>query len=195
LHYEIGKAADEQGIDLMVIGSHGFKGLREIILGVDILKLAKNICIPVICIQKDYNIPEEGFKTILLPASSHKLFHNNINAIVSLARWFQAEVHMYSINKPKIPWPDSLKSNIETAIKTFESERINFKRVNEQENILFPGFAKQILNYAKKINADLISVMSEPSFEYYYFADIDKERLLTNRLQIPILCVSDKWKV
>ncbi|MEA3477811.1 MAG: hypothetical protein U9R60_06500 [Bacteroidota bacterium] len=49
-----------------------------------------------------------------------------------------------------------------------------------------------MLQYTDNVGADLISLMSMPTKDYHYFADSDKERLLTNEAGIPILCTSDK---
>jgi nucleotide-binding universal stress UspA family protein len=192
---EISNEAGEPMYGFMVIGSHGFKGIKEKLLGADILKLVKNIPIPVLVIQKDHSLPAEGIKTIVFPAGSHESFQNQINATILMAGLFGSEVHVYTIEKPGFPWSDALKANIEKTIHDFESNNIRYKRVNETQNTFSPGYAKQTLQYAGKMNADLISVMSVPTNEFYYIADSDKERLLTNEMNIPVLCSSDKKRV
>jgi nucleotide-binding universal stress UspA family protein len=191
LHDEIARAANEPNNALMIIGSHGFKGLREILLGVDILKLVKKISIPTLCVQKNYEFPEDGIKKILLPASSHASFQNIVDAVAFLAGLFGSEVHIYAINKGNHPWPDTLRQNLDLAVKALELNKIVYKKTVEEENLRSPGFSSQILSYAEKNNTDMICVMAPPSDEYYYFADYDKEKLLTNKLQIPVLCASD----
>ena len=189
---EIPKAAAEEDYELMIIGTHGFKGLREKFFGTDILRLVKEIPIPVIIIQKDKQITESGITTIVFPAGTHKAFTNNIKATISLAKLFDAEVHLYTTEKPGQEWSDALKSNIELARREFESQGIRYKRVTEKQTTFSMGYAKEILKYAKSVNADLISVMSIPTPEHYYFADSDKEMLLVNEAGIPILCTTDR---
>lgn len=195
IFYEIAKEAGEPAYSLMVIGSHGFKGIKEKLLGADILKLVKNIPVPVLVIQKGHTLPAEGIKTIVFPAGSHESFQNQIDATILIAGMFNSEVHLYTIEKPGFPWSDSLKANIEKTVHEFAVNNIRYKRVNEEQKTFSPGYAKQILQYAEKVNADLISVMSVPTNEFYYIADSDKERLLTNEMKIPVLCSSDKKQV
>lgn len=195
LFSEITNAANDQIYRLMVIGSHGYKGIKEMFQGADILKLVKSIPVPVLVIQDGYAFPQDGIKTVLMPASSHDEFYKKIEAIVFLGRLFDAEVHVYTVEKPGFTWSDSMKLNIEKATREFDAKNIKYKRVNEAQTAYSPGYSKQILQYAKKIKAGMIAVMSVPTSEYYYIADTDKERLLTNDQQIPVLAVSDTDRV
>lgn len=195
-HTEIINSANDQEYAFMVIGSYGFKGIREKLLGSDILKLVKNIPIPVLTVQESgYNFPSGGIKRILFPVSSHTTFQKVIDATVFIAKLYDAEVIVYTVNKPGFSWSDLFKSNIDKAINAFEKNAVKYQRVNEPQTTYSAGYAKQILQYAGKINADLISVISVATAEHYNIADSDKERLLTNELNIPVLCVSDKERV
>lgn len=189
---EIPKAAAEDNFELMIMGTHGFKGLREKFFGSDILKLVKGIPIPVIVLQKGYKAPENGIKKIVFPAGTHKAFMNNIKATIDVARIFGSEIHLYTIEKPGQAWSDELKSNIELARTEFEACNVAYKRVNEVQTTFSMGYSKQILKYAIETGADLISVMSIPTPEHYYFADSDKEMLLINEAGIPVLSTSDR---
>jgi nucleotide-binding universal stress UspA family protein len=189
---EISAEAEGLNYHLMIIGSHGYKGLKEKLLGTDILKLLKNISVPAITIQQGYNFPEKGFQTILLPASSHGFFDKKIEAVILLAQLYDAEVHVYTVEKPGFEWSSEIKANIAKTTQAFESNNIRYKRVNEKQNTYSPGYSRQILQYAQKVSADLIAVISVATKEYYYIADSDKERLLTNEMMIPVLSVSDK---
>ena len=195
LFTEIPKIARGQDYKLMVIGSHGFKGLREKFFGADILKLVKTIPVPVLVIQDHYKIPEDGFKTIVFPAGTHDSFLNIIDATIYIAGIFNSTVHLYTVEKPGAEWTDKLKANIELARQKFEDSKINYTRVNEDQNTFSVGYSKQILQFAKTVHADLIALMSIPTREHYYFADSDKESLLTNDASIPILCTSNEKNV
>ena len=192
---DISRVACEDCYRMMVIGSHGFKGIREKFFGADILKLVKTIPVPVIVAQKNYNIPGSGIKNIVLPAASHDDFHRIVQATTFIAGIFDAKVHLYTIEKPGQEWPEKLKSNIEKAKEIFDDHKIRYIRVNEQASTYSVGYSKQTLKYAEGISADMISLMSMPTKEYHYFADGDKEQLLTNKAGIPVLCTSDKKAV
>lgn len=192
---EISNEACNLCYQIMVIGSHGIKGIREKFFGTDILKMVKSISIPVFVIQKDYQIPQDGINTIIFPASTHNAFENKINATVDIASKFNSTVHLYTVQKPGAEWPKELVTNLEHSKKAFEDNKIEYNRVNEEQSAYSVGYSKQILQYANKTNADLISLMSVESKEYYHIADTDKEAILTNDNNIPVLCTSDKSKI
>ncbi len=189
---EISSEANSRKYKWVVIGSHGIKGIRNSLLGTDVLKLVKAIAVPVVTVQQGFSDDPAGMREIILPASSHDFFEKKVDAVITFARLFGSTVHVYTIEKPGFEWSDMLRRNIEIAVSKLESGNVNFKRVNEQQTTYSPGYAKQILQYAQQSGAGLIAVVSTASDEYYYIADSDKERLLTNEQNIPVLCVSDK---
>jgi nucleotide-binding universal stress UspA family protein len=187
---EIPKVAHSQDYKLMVIGSHGFKGLREKFFGADILKLVKTIPIPALVFQEKYEMPVEGFKTIVFPAGTHDSFRNIIDATIYIAKLFGSTVHLYTVEKPGVEWSAKLKVNIELARERFEANKISYTRVNEEQSSFSVGYSKQIIQFAKTVHADMIALMSIPTKEHYYFADSDKEALLTNDACLPVICTS-----
>ncbi len=177
----------EKDWDLMVLGTHGIKGIRHMLTGPDILKLVAKVSIPVLVVHEDTALIED-FKRIVLPVSSHKSVLPAIEAVLFFAGIYALEVHLYSINKAGYEWPKQLWLNIDEAIKCFEKEGVQYKRIKEDQNSYSVGYAKQTLKYAESVHADYICVMSVPSEDYYYFAQSDKETLLLNEFNIPVLC-------
>ncbi len=188
---EIAEEASRPHYGLTIMGSHGFKGLREVMFGADILKLLKSIPTPSLSIQKDYIFPDKGFQTILLPVASHNMFHLIVNNTVEIAKIFDAEIHLYSVEKSELKWTQNLIDNIEFAKTTFENNSVKYLRVNEPQSSFSLGYSRQTLQYANMINADLIAMMSVPAKEHLYFADGDKEQILTNKAKIPILSTNN----
>lgn len=177
----------EKDWDLMVIGTHGIKGFREMLRGPDILKLVTKISIPVLVIQEK-SVLVEDFRKIVLPVSSHESFQPAIDAVLFFAGVYNSKVYLYSIYKPGFEWPKQLLSNLDETIKQLEAKGVQYERIKEDQTSYSMGYAKQTLKYAETVNADYICIMSVPSKEYYYFATSDKETLLLNEFNIPVLC-------
>jgi hypothetical protein len=138
---------------------------------------------------------QNEYKKIVLPVATHRSYENILNAVVLLGKVFQSEVHIYSIERPGFDWPDTLKRNLEKTKALFHKNGIAYTRVNEKQTVLSIGFAQQTLQYAQKVSADMIAVMSVSSEEYHYFAQQDKENLLTNEGGVPVLCTGNETKV
>jgi nucleotide-binding universal stress UspA family protein len=184
---EIPVLTREHDWDLMVIGTHGIKGIRQMLTGPDILKLVAKISIPVLVVQENTPLIED-FKRIILPVSSHESFLPALDALLFFASLYNVEIHLYSIYKAGFEWPKQLLLNIDEAIKLFETKGVNYKRIKEDQTSYSMGYAKQTLKYAESVHADYLCIMSVPSKDYYYFAQTDKEKLLLNEFNIPVLC-------
>lgn len=189
---EVRAEASSNDYDLVVIGSHGFKGIREMMFGSDILKLLKLIPVPTITVLKGYVLPDEGFRKITVPVASHKTFHLIIEAVIKVAKTFNSEIHLYAVEKPEIEWTEQLKSNIAKAETAFKNAGVNYKKVTERQSSFSLGYSRQTLSYATTNSSDLIAMMAVPAKEHFYFADGDKEQIITNKSLIPVISTSDR---
>jgi nucleotide-binding universal stress UspA family protein len=184
---EIALTTAEGEYCLMVIATHAIHGVRQMLLGSDILRLVMKVHIPVLVVQKKSPLINE-FKQIILPVASHVSFYAVIDAVMFLALAFNAVVILYYIHKPGCDLPGQLLQNIEEASRIFMENGVQMMCIKEDQNVYSPFYAEQTLAYALQSGADCICVMSIPSKEYNYFAQSDKETLLLNENHIPILC-------
>jgi nucleotide-binding universal stress UspA family protein len=180
--------ACEKDYDLMVIGTHGIKGMKQLFFGADIIRLIIKIPFPVLVVQEESPLVE-SFRKIVLAVSSHCIFQSAIDAILHLAEIDPLEVHLYSIYRAGYPWSDQLIKNIEEAIARFQANQVPLVRIKEDQTVYSLGYAKQTVKYAKSVNADAFCMITIPTEESHYFAQTDKETLLFNDSNIPVLCV------
>jgi len=137
---EIGKVAEDPCFKLMVIGSHGYKGIREKILGADIFKLIKDLPVPVIVIQKDYSIPENGIECIILPVENAHTSVKIPESITWISKIYSAEIHFFETDTTStIKYVEELlqySSNMNRAMLGVESSnssppQLQFKKAFE----------------------------------------------------------------
>jgi nucleotide-binding universal stress UspA family protein len=177
----------EKDYDLMVIGTHGYSGIRQKLFGADILKLVAKVPGPVLVVQEDSPMVE-AFNKIVLPVGSHDNFLESVEAVLLFAGLYDVEVHLYSIQKPGFEWTAQMLTNIEETSRKLQEKGVRMIRIKEEQREVSPGYARQTLKYARSIGADAISVMSVASQEYYYMAKDYKEAMLLNEFHIPVLC-------
>lgn len=175
---------------LLVIGTHGVKGLRQNLFGANILKVVKNTPIPALIVQGEHE-PWANLDKIIFPVGGHATFESNINATCLLAKLFGSEVEIYSVDRPGEDPTPQLMVNVDAAKASFKKCGIPFCEVNEAPTVYSVGYAKQTIEHAQNVNAGLVAIMSVSSKEHYYFAQADKERILTNEARIPVLCSGD----
>lgn len=173
--------------DLMVIGTHGARTIRQMIFGADIVKLVATISIPVLVVQEESPLIEE-FRKIVLPVGSHETYMRSVEAVVLFGSIYDLEVHLYSIQKPGFDWPIQMLTNIEETRRILEERGIRMVRVKEEQDDHSAGFERQTLRYARSIGADTLWMMSVPSQDYYYLSKAYKEAMLMNDHHLPVLC-------
>ena len=184
---EIIRITSEGKYCLLVIATHAVQGVKQMILGSDILRLVMKVSIPVLVIQKNSPIIPE-FKQIILPVASHVSFFSAIEAVLLFAVAFNPVVILYYVEKSGSEMPAQLAQNIGEAQKIFLESGVQLQCIKEDQNVYSPFYSDQILNFASQNKADCICMMSIPSKEYHSFAQSDKETLLMNEFHIPVLC-------
>ena len=183
----ISYVACEKDYDLMVIGTHGVKGIKQMLFGANILKLVVTIPFPVLVVQEESPLIE-SFHKIVLPVSSHDSFRMAVESILLFAGIYDIEIHLYSIHKAGFIWSDQMLKNIEEATLQIQTEGVRMIRVKEEQQVYSLGYAKQTVKYAHSIGADALWMISVPTEENYYFAQSDKESMLLNEFHIPVFC-------
>jgi nucleotide-binding universal stress UspA family protein len=180
-------AESSKGHALMIVGTHGPKGLRQSLLGADILKLVRHVALPSLVVQAD-SPAEPAMDRILLPVAGHADIGGLLEAVCLLARTFSSEVHIFQVIRPGESPSERLMANKTAMLERLEKEGIRRVEANVPTTIFSMGFAEQTIRYAQEIGAGAIAIMAKASDEYRWIADAEKERLLTNAPCIPVLC-------
>jgi len=153
---EINEVANENEIDLIVMGSHGSSGLSEVFVGSNTEKVVRTSDIPVLVIKNQ--IDEFDLKEVVF-ACDFKMenirAYHNANRLFNL---FNATVHMVYVNLPGDRFRNS--NQIEERVKEFlfkaDSGNLeNFDKVVVQNDY---SVESGIFNYCQKINADVIAI-------------------------------------
>ncbi|NCA85415.1 MAG: universal stress protein [Clostridia bacterium] len=186
---EIVDACNGGAYTTMIIGSHGFKGLREKLFGADILKILKQIDIPALVVQKETIIPPGGFRELVFPVGAHAEMQHQIDAVIDFARILSLRVHLFTVKKPGTVLSDQIKANLQSASEGFEKTAIPYLRKQETPETFSVGYARAILDYASRHPGAIISIMASPAQEHFYIADADKIAILTNNAALPVLSV------
>ncbi len=149
---ELNKVAQEQHIDLIVMGSHGTSGLNELFVGSNTEKVVRTSDVPVLVVKMPN--PDFMVKNILFACDFTDdtiLAFKNAKAF---AAHFSAKLHLIYVNTPY----DSFISTIEL------EERISkffFKAGNEEQEVTICNdynVEQGLLNYAKKNSFDILAM-------------------------------------
>ncbi|MBV6404399.1 MAG: universal stress protein [Flavobacteriales bacterium] len=174
------------GHAMMVAGTHGPRGLRQNLLGADILKLVRHVRLPSWVMQ--VHSAARRVERLVVPVSGHERIDGLLDAITGLARLDDTEVHVYQVMRPNEGASERLQANKQRMLRHLVQTGIRTVEVNEPSTVFSVGFAEQTLRYAERVDAHGLAFIVDASDEYRYIADAEKERLIANKYDIPVLC-------
>lgn len=177
---ELNEIAEKHEADLVVMGSHGSDGLKEIFVGSNAEKVVRHSHIPVLVVKNDY----KDFKIDrLVFASDFKLeglkAFENAKAFAELV---SAELDLVYINTP---YSDFLSTDDAfTRINTFLAKANLVDQVQ-----IYNDYSVEmgILNYSKANAADAIALSTHgrKGLAHFFSGSIGED--VTNRAKIPVV--------
>jgi nucleotide-binding universal stress UspA family protein len=141
----------KNNVDLVVMGSHGASGFKEMFIGSNAEKVVRNSEIPVLIIKKDsanFNIDKFVFASDFTEE-----IRKPFEKVVQFANEFDAELHLVMINTPSNFKPTHVSHQIMDEFIAKFSIRKFSKHIYNDTNV-----ENGILNFANHINADLIGM-------------------------------------
>ena len=176
-----------RGRHLLVMGTHGPKGLRQSLFGADILKLVRRSAAPSYVVQANSPTDKE-LTRIVLPVAGHSSIARLMDSVCLLAKAFAAEVHVFQLMRPGEQPSDELLANKLHMMERLQADGVRIIEVNLPSKGFSVGFSGQTIEYAQSVGAGCIAIMAHASEEYRHIADAEKERILSNDAHIPVLC-------
>lgn len=182
---DIGGVAETLGAKLIFMGTHGVKGVQHI-LGSYAVKVITNSNVPFIVVQ-ERNI-RDGYKRILLPMDLAKESKQKLDLTIRMAGYFKSKVYIFSQHETDQFLKNAIERNTAYARNEMQKNGVEY----EMESASQKGdFVKQFLDYAKKIDADLIAIVnSQERAVHELFSGTSEREVITNIHQIPTMIVN-----
>lgn len=184
----IGEYADASSASLVVMGTHGVKGVQHIV-GANSLRVVTSIAVPVIIVQRK-KIDADGYKHILLPIDHYKKGKNKTAYAIAVAKYFNSNVHIFVSVESDEFTSNQIALNLSHAEKYLKENNITY--TIEKEDPGKGAFSKQLVRYASLVDADLIVISSEHDSEGVMdFVIRNKEvQIINNDSQLAVMCVN-----
>ncbi|MFA5419168.1 MAG: universal stress protein [Bacteroidales bacterium] len=185
IYYEIVTTAKTKKAELIVTGSHGVSGFEEYWIGSNANRIVASAGCPVITVRNGFDI-KDNLETIVMPIdnSNHTLIKVPFTA--RIAKIFNATVHIYAIYSTNLKTMRRRVENFaEKAKKYLEKENVNYV----METVQTQSSTKSTIDYAKELNADLISIVTEQDERKETGLIAPCAQQLVNHSPIPVLCV------
>ena len=182
---EINQTATDIGAKLMVMGTHGKKGLQYL-FGSYALKVVSKSPVPTIVVQK--RSFGEGYKNIVFPINTFTEARQQVQWAIHMAKTFGSSINIF-----RQPHSDAslaykvkvVSAQIEEAFKKFN---ISYTITDASKS---GNFAGQMIEFAAEKKADLIMIMTDADlFSPDFNAGAWDEKMMFNQHQIPVMCIN-----
>lgn len=184
---EIVNQAEAFDNSMIICSATGESGFSDFIIGSNAYKIIQNTEKPVISVSSEFYIRE--VKTIVLPLDYSKETREKVHMTVKIAKAFNAEVHIIKVattsNKDVHKKLDVYASQVKKVL--------NKHKVKYQSSLLVGDNITNLTNdYAKTVDADLISIMTEQSKAFTNLLLGSYAQQMLNTSKIPILSITPK---
>ena len=141
----------KDNIDLIVMGSSGASGLKEIIVGSNTEKVVRNSNVPVLVVKKGSD--NLKIKHIVFASDFGNDSKNRFQDVIDFAKMFDATLHLLYVNTPyNFNTTKYINEKISNFIEDFDLDKFDINIYNDI------SVEKGILNFANDIDADLIAL-------------------------------------
>jgi nucleotide-binding universal stress UspA family protein len=183
----IAEYANDEGASLVVMGTHGMKGMQKL-TGSWALKVIVKSKIPFIVVQ-DPPADQERYHDIVFPVDFRVENKEKIKMAIFMGKYFNSKIHMLVAVSTDKYLKKKTGSNLNFAIKYLTQNNIKF----EIHEIVKGKFAQQTIDFAQKINADLILIVTTKNITMAdYVLGASEQYIIANSSRIPVCCVNPK---
>lgn len=183
----IGEAADELGINMVIMGTHGMRGM-QFITGSRALRTITNSKVPFIVVQ-ERGMRAAGYRKIVVPMDLQRETRQNCGLVAGMAAFFNSTVHVIVPRENDEFLHRKLMQNIQFAREFFSERQIQLETTVADTDSR--GFVQAVLAYAKQIDADLIAIMNMVGTNIFGALGVPYEQdVITNEAMIPVLMLN-----
>ncbi len=185
VYKEIGLQAEESKSQIIVAGTHGRTGLDKLLMGSNVYRIVSSAPCPVLTVRSGSSA-HCHLKTIILPIDSTVETREKVTIAAELAHASHAKVIILKLYSTD--WPE-----IRDSADIYAQQAYYFLLEEEVETEIDETEAKNLtittIEYAKKVNANLIVIMTEQEKKAANFLIGNFAHQMMNTSPIPVLSV------
>ena len=183
----IAEFAGDKDASLVVMGTHGMKGMQKL-TGSWALKVIVKSKVPFIVVQ-DPPKDQERYHTIVFPVDFRNENKEKMKMAIFMGKYFDSKVHILKTLATDRILLKKTNVNLNFAIKYFIQNNIEY----EIHDVPKGDLAQQTIDFALKLNADLILIVTTKNITFAdYVVGASEQYIIANSSKIPVCCVNPK---
>lgn len=181
------EVADEIHAELVVMGTHGIRGMQKL-TGSWALKVIAGSKVPFIIVQ---NSPgDTKFEHIVFPIDFKKENKEKVNWLVYFYRHFKSKIHIIKTLNKDARLLRNVNANIAFTKMILDQHNVEYDIVVAKGK---KSFANETIEFAQAINAELIVIMTTKNLGFTDFVfGADEQFIIANSAKIPVMCVNPR---
>ena len=183
----IPEVAEEIGAMLVVMGTHGIKGIQHL-TGSYALKVIGHSKLPFIVNQSKAS--KGRIKDIVLPIKFSHETKSKLSITSSIAKHFDAVVHIFISNEKDEFIRTKVKRELTFAKQYFAERKVKYEVEIAPEH---GNFIPQVLDYSNDVEADMIAIVNssgDGGFLPDLFKGSGEIEVLNNKYEIPVIVMN-----
>jgi nucleotide-binding universal stress UspA family protein len=175
-------------ISLVVMGTHGMKGSQKL-FGSYALRVIAGSAVPFIVVQDEPG-QKSRYTDIVFPIDFKSENKEKLQWAIYLGKYLNSKIHLYKSPVHDKDLQKKVNVNLNFAIRFLIQNNIEYEIHTSTRS---KNFQKELLEFSKKIEADLILITTTKHITKADFMFGAKEQyLLSNSEKIPVMCVNPK---
>ena len=171
---DIGDAAAEIDATLIVMGTHGMRGM-QFITGSNALRVITSSNVPF----------------IVVPLDLHKETRQKLSLVADMAKYFKSKVHLITPSESDEFLHKQLVNHIKFAKQYLDERGIEHDATIAKEDS--GDFVKAVVKHAITVDADALVIMNLAQGNIFGLLGVPYEQeIITNQAQIPVMCMNPR---
>lgn len=183
----ITQAAEDLNAVLIVMGTHGMKGLQKL-TGSWALKVIVGSRIPYIVVQEPPKNKE--LANVVFPVDFKSENKEKLKWVEFISSFLNTKIYLLSSASKDGAVDGRTKANVVFSKKFLDEKHINYELAISDGS---GSFAQETVNFAQKIDADLIIAMTTRDIAFHdYVLGAQEQYIIANEAKIPVLVINPR---
>ncbi len=183
----IAEYVNDNDPSLVIMGTHGLKGMQKL-TGSWALKVIIGSKIPFIVVQEAPKDMEK-YHDLVFPVDFRSENKEKLKMAIFMGKYFESKVHILKAVTNDKSLHKKTNINLNFAIKYLIQNNIEYK-IHELPK---GSLAKQTVEYAEKLKADLVLIMTTKNINMAdYMMGAQEQYIIANSSGIPVCCMNPR---